>query len=167
MAQQDNFNPWVQRATNLYREMHGVSFDPEYHDGKPTEPTPSITGQDGIFFGLLDVDTLKSHTRDASCNQEMRRHGFDPERGLEQVRFRRPLLAQAIKDCAIACKATGEPTISFWTEHCPEPRTTLLKMAPMEGGIGWVAIDVGRMATTVYELYSEEVFQAIALHNLG
>lgn len=167
MAQKDEYNPWVQRATQLYRESHGKVFDPEYHDRAPKEPIPAVTGQDGIFFGLLDIDNLKSHTRDASCNEEMRKHGFDPEQGLEQVRFRRPVLAQAIKDCAIACKATGEPTISFWTEHCPEARTTLLKMAPMEGGIGWVAIDVGRMASTVGELYSEEVFEAMALHGLA
>ena len=167
MAQQDDFNPWVQRATNMYRGSHGKSFDPEYHVTKAKEPIPAVTGKDGIFFGLLDLDNLKSHTRDASCNEEMRKHGYDPELGLEQVRFKRPVLAQAIKDCAIACKATGEPTISFWTEHCPEARTTLLKMAPMKGGIGWVAIDVGRMASTVYELYSEEVFEAIALHGLA
>lgn len=167
MERRDNFNPWVQRATKLYRESQGRSFDPEYHDRAPKDPIPAVTGQDGIFFGLLDINSLKSHTRDASCNEEMQRHGFDPELGLEQVRFKRPVLAQAIKDCAIACKASGEPTISFWTEHCPEPRTTLLKMSPMEGGIGWVAIDVGRMTSTIYELYSEEVAEAIALHNLG
>ena len=167
MAGQDDFNPWVQRATKLYRESRGKSFDPEYHDTAPKNPIPAVTGQDGIFFGLLDYDSFKSHSRDASCNEEMRKHGYDPEQGLEQVRFKRPVLAQAIKDCAIACKATSEPTISFFTEHCPEPRTTLVKMAPMEGGIGWVAIDVGRMASTVYELYSEEVFAAMALHGLG
>lgn len=167
MSHQDNFNPWVQRATKLYRDSHGKSFDPEYHDAEPKEPIPAVSGMDGVFFGFLNPETMKSEYRDNTCNEEMAKHGFDPEQGLEQVRFKRPVLAKAIKDCAIACKATNEPTISFFTEHCPEARTTLLKMSPMAYGIGWVAIDVGRMASTVYELYSEQVAEAIALHNLG
>jgi len=166
MDQLGEMNPWIQRATSLYREAQGKSYNPEYQN-ELKDPIPATAGMDGIFFGLLDFDSLANKTKDPSCNDEMRKHGFDPLQGLEQVRFRRPVMYKAIKDCAIACKSTGEPTISFWTEHCPEPRTSLLKMAPMDNGIGWVMIDVGRMASSISELYAEEVYTAMSLHGLG
>ena len=96
MSRKDDFNPWVQRATRLYRDSHDKSFHPYYNDAAPKEPIPATTGADGIFFGVLDFDNMKSFTRDASCNAEMKRYGYDPEMGLEQVRFKRPVLAQGV-----------------------------------------------------------------------
>lgn len=168
MEQKDNtINPWVERATGFYKCLAGHSLEPEYNDALPKDPIPAITGTDGIFFGILDFHKMKSDHRDASTATEMKKHGFDPKGGLEQIRFKRPVLAKAIKDTAIACQGSGEPAITFFTEHTPDARTTLIKMAPLDGKLFWVAIDVGKVASTIGELYHEEVQAAFHLHGLA
>lgn len=163
MEQQVNCyeNPWIQRMLDKYKRDGG--FVPTTKvEPQQVDPTPAISGMDGIFFGVIARDGT-SLRRDRSTPAEMRKHGYDPTAGMEQLRFKRPMLAKGLKDCLRACAASNEPVITFFVEQVPLPQVTLIKMSPMGEDIAWVAIDLESLASTVYDLFTEEVHEALQI----
>lgn len=154
-------NPWVQRMLDKYKRDGG--FVPTAKvEPRQVDPTPAITGMDGVFFGVISKDG-NSLRRDKTTPDRMRKHGYDPTGGIEQIRFRRPMLAKGLKDCLCACAASNEPVITFFVEHLPLPQITLIKMSPLDEDIAWVAIDLQSLASTVYDLFTEEVHEALQI----
>lgn len=171
MGQRIN-NPWIQRMIEKHNREGGYARTKNAvrtanTKEKPLEPRPALTGMDGIFFGTLGPD-LNSGQRDLSTANEMRKYGYDTVNGgIDQLRFRRPMLHKALKDCAIACSTSQEPVLTFFTERYPTTQATIIKMAPVGDQIGWVAIDVGSLSSTVYDLFTQEVHDALGQFDLA
>ena len=165
-------NPWIARMIEKHNREGGYVKTAEAVKKKNSKeqqlsPRPALSGTDGIFFGTLG-DNLNTGKRDLSTTNEMRKYGYDTENGgIEQLRFRRPQLHKALKDCAIACSTSQEPVLTFFTDRSPSLQATIIKMAPVGDAIGWVAIDVGSLSSTVYDLFTQEVHDALGQFDIA
>ncbi len=162
-------NPWLACATQKFATERFYYPLPAEEMLAPKKPKATTDGKDGIFFGTLDLSAavggnIKGETRDPSTRAEMIRHGYDPDGGLEQVTFKRPLFVKQFKACVKKTAETGDSVFCFFTEHTPEPHTTILKMAKVGDKINWVAIDLASLALTSYNLYEGEVMKMLKNH---
>ena len=162
-------NPWISLASQKFATERFEYTLPTQELLSPKTPRSAIDGTDGVFFGTLDLEeanssNIKGDTRDPSTRAEMLRHGYDPEGGLEQVSFKRPLLVKQFKACVKKTAETGDSVFCFFTEHTPEPHSTILKMAKVGTKINWVAIDLAALALTSYNLYQGEVMEMVKAH---
>ena len=162
-------NPWISQAAQKFARERFEYTLPTEELLAPKAPRVALDGTDGVFFGTLDLDQARSgnitgDTRDPSTKAEMIRHGYDPEGGIEQVTFKRPLFVSQFKACVRKTAETGDSVFCFFTEHNPQPHTTVLKMAKVGNKINWVAIDLAALALTSYNLYQGEVMEAVKAH---
>ena len=162
-------NPWISLASRKFSRERFEYTVPTEESLAPKSPRASLDGKDGVFFGTIDLDEAKSgnikgDARDPSTRTEMLRHGYDPEGGLEQVSFKRPKFVKQFKACVQKTAQTGDSVFCFFTEHLPQPQTTILKMARVGSRINWVAIDLASLALTSYNLYQGEVMEAVKAH---
>lgn len=162
-------NPWMARASAKFAAERFEYTIPTAEQLAPKSPRSALDGNDGIFFGTLDLDAvkkghIKSEARDPSTRSEMLKYGYDPEGGLEQLTFKRPLFVKQFKACLKRTTTTGDSVFCFFTEHNPQPHTTILKMAKVGTKINWVAIDLASLALTSYKFYQGEVMEMVKAH---
>lgn len=152
---------WLARA-GKYLATKGSSYGKPEKRKRSSDTMPAVGGDDGVFFGIINYD-LEVIERDAGCNAAMAQGGYDTEQNcLDQMRFARPTMYKALKDCVLAVAATKEPVMQFVVDDAITQDVYLLKMAPIANDeVMWVCIDILKSSSAVLNNWQDEVAEVL------